>query len=124
MSQTLSEKVLQNAPLASGDKSELCITRTPLDNNLQLPYTTTAMLDGDGRIWLRLGTTRRCFGQIVNGRIVYRMRDVKLDGSVPGISKRGKSISLDTVVLGARAQIQGDSLVITLPLIPNQDREP
>ena len=95
----------------------------PLDNSLQLVYTDGVQLDGEGRVWLRLGTTRRCYCQVVNGRIVFRFRDAKLDGSIPGVGKRGKSANIDAVVRGAKAQITGDSLVITIPVIPNLNRE-
>ena len=95
----------------------------PLDTVQHLVYSDSVRLDGEGRIWIHLGTTRRCFGQIVNGRIVYRMRDAKLDGSIPGVGERGKSANIDTVVRGAKAQITGDSLVITIPVIPNLNRE-
>ena len=115
MSQKPSKKTLQTA-------SNSYVVQ-PLDTLQQMLYSTGVQLDGDGRVWLRLGTTRRCLLQIVNGRIVFRFRDAKLDGSIRGVEKRGGSANLDAVVKGARGAIHGDQLVITIPVIPNQNRE-
>ena len=91
-----------------------------LDNPLQMPYTTAIHLDADGRLWAHLGSTRRCLLQIVNGRIVFRFRDAKLDGSIPQVRERGRSANLDAVVKGARAQVHGDQLVVTIPILPTE----
>ena len=89
----------------------------PLDRISLLHYTNGVKLGGDGRLWLHLGSTRRCLLQIVNGKLVYRFRDAKLDGTISGVAKVGGSANIDAIISRADAQIKGDKLILTIQLI-------
>ena len=91
--------------------------KKPIDGSAVMPYTIGVKIDFDGRVWFFLGSTRRCLAQILsNGRLVYRFRDARADGSIPELDQRGGTANVDAIVRGARASVIGRELVIRIPL--------